>query len=109
SGLDITAKDFRTWAGTLHAALALTEIGASETITAAKRNLKLAVEQVAALLGNTVTICRKCYIHPQVVDCYLEGRLHLSLADEASGGYALNASEAALLSFLTAVPASSPA
>jgi len=75
SGHDITAKDFRTWAGTVLAALALQEVEEFDSEVMAKRNLRLAIEHVAAQLGNTPTICRKCYIHPHIMDCYLEGNL----------------------------------
>ena len=101
SDLDITAKDFRTWAGTVQAALALTELGAGENATHAKRNLKLAIERVAARLGNTITICRKCYIHPQIIECYLEGALALEIGDApAAVDPALTPEEAAVFALL---------
>ncbi len=75
SGHDITAKDFRTSAGTVLAALALKEVQEFDSEAMAKRNLRQAIEKVAAQLGNTPTICRKCYIHPDIMDCYLEGSL----------------------------------
>jgi DNA topoisomerase-1 len=78
---DFTAKDFRTWAGTVLAALALREFESFDSEAAAKRNLRAAIESVASRLGNTPTICRKCYIHPQVLDCYLEGGLLLQVKD----------------------------
>jgi DNA topoisomerase-1 len=81
TGQDITAKDFRTWAGTVLAALALQEFEAFDSEAAAKRNLRAAIEGVAARLGNTPTICRKCYIHPQVLDSYVEGALLLQVTD----------------------------
>ncbi|MCJ2034070.1 DNA topoisomerase IB [Methylobacterium sp. J-068] len=81
TGQDITAKDFRTWAGTVLAALALQEFEAFDSEAKAKKNLRTAIEGVAARLGNTPTICRKCYIHPQVLDCYLEGALLLQIKD----------------------------
>ena len=71
SGRDITAKDFRTWNGTVLAALALAEYEKVDSHAAAKRNIRSAIEAVAARLGNTPTICRKCYIHPEVLDSYL--------------------------------------
>jgi DNA topoisomerase-1 len=67
AGEDFTSKDFRTWAGTVLAAQALNECG--------KNQLKQAIEQVARQLGNTPAVCRKCYIHPAVIDAYMEGRL----------------------------------
>jgi DNA topoisomerase-1 len=78
TGQEITAKDFRTWAGTVLAALALREYEKVDTQAAAKRNIRQAIERVSARLGNTPTICRKCYVHPAVLEGYLEG----SLAEE---------------------------
>jgi DNA topoisomerase I len=75
TGRDVTAKDFRTWAGTVLAALALQASGPVDSQALAKRKIKAAIEQVAEKLGNTVTICRKCYVHPAVVDSYLAGDL----------------------------------
>ena len=82
SGLDISAKDFRTWAGTVEAAWGLQRAGSAENEADAKRKLKTVLEAVAARLGNTVTICRKCYVHPQIIDCFLRGEL--TLADDAT-------------------------
>lgn len=75
AGRDVTAKDFRTWAGTVLAAVALQEFSAIDSQAKAKRNLKAAIESVAARLGNTVTICRKCYIHPEIINGYMAGDL----------------------------------
>jgi DNA topoisomerase-1 len=75
SGEDFTSKDFRTWAGTVLAARALARLGAFDSQAQAKRNVVTAVEAVAGLLGNTAAVCRKCYIHPAVIESYLEGRL----------------------------------
>jgi DNA topoisomerase I len=60
-----------------HGLTTLSRFGAPGTGTDAKRNLKLAIEEVAGRLGNTVAICRKCYVHPHVVECYMNGRLLL--------------------------------
>lgn len=79
SGSNITAKDFRTWTGTVLAALALAEFEKADSQAAAKRNVRDAIEAVAARLGNTPTICRKCYVHPQVIDAYLADELKLEL------------------------------
>ncbi len=79
SGRDVTAKDFRTWTGTVLAALALAEYEAFDSEAAAKRNIREAIEQVATTLGNTPAICRKCYVHPQVIDAYLADDLRLEL------------------------------
>jgi DNA topoisomerase-1 len=73
SGEEFTAKDFRTWAGTVLVAMALNEVGAFETKKQAKANIKSAVTAVAKLLGNTPAICRKCYVHPAVFESYLSG------------------------------------
>lgn len=73
TGQDYTAKDFRTWAGTVLAAQALAEYEAVDTDTLARKNVVSAIESVAARLGNTTTICRKCYVHPAVIDAYLAG------------------------------------
>ena len=70
---EFTAKDFRTWAGTVLAAMALHDIGAFETKKQAKANIKNAVTAVSKLLGNTPAICRKCYVHPAVFETYLSG------------------------------------
>ena len=71
---EFSAKDFRTWGGTLLAAIELAEIGKAEDEKQAKRNLVRAVERVAERLGNTPTVCRGCYIHPKVLESYLQGR-----------------------------------
>lgn len=73
SGHDFTAKDYRTWAGTMLAAEALAEFDIDEDEAAAKSNIVVAIENVSKRLGNTPTICRKCYVHPAVIDAYLEG------------------------------------
>ncbi|MBA3766763.1 MAG: DNA topoisomerase IB [Acidobacteria bacterium] len=70
---EFSAKDFRTWGGTLHAAVELAEMGKAEDEKEAKRNLGRAVKRVAERLGNTPTVCRSCYIHPLVFDGYLKG------------------------------------
>jgi DNA topoisomerase I len=82
SGDDFTAKDFRTWAGTVLAAKVLQEFKEFDSQAAAKRNVVLAIEHVAARLGNTKAICRKCYIHPAVIDAYLENSLIQTVRDE---------------------------
>ena len=80
AGQDFTAKDFRTWAGTVLAAQALQEFSEVDSQAQAKRNVVHAIEQVAMKLGNTRAVCRKCYIHPAVIDSYMDGSLlkHLS-------------------------------
>jgi DNA topoisomerase-1 len=73
SGEDFTAKDFRTWAGTVLCALALAECGAAASGRQARRNVVRAIAHVAAQLGNTPAISRKCYVHPAVLEAYQEG------------------------------------
>ncbi len=75
TGEDFSAKDFRTWGGTGQAALALEEFGACECEADAKKNVVAAVKAVAAKLGNRPATCRKYYVHPAVIDAYMEGSL----------------------------------
>jgi DNA topoisomerase-1 len=105
SGGDVTAKDFRTWAGTVLAAMALSEFEKFDTAAAAKRNLKAAIEKVAARLGNTPTICRQCYIHPEILNGYLNGDVLLDVKEEVEQElreelHQLKPEEAAVLSLL---------
>jgi DNA topoisomerase-1 len=79
AGEDFTAKDFRTWAGTVLAALALREFESFDTKTQAKKNVVRAIEAVAERLGNTPTVCRKCYVHPEIINTYLDGTMLESL------------------------------
>src|ERR1700731_3142947 len=107
TGEDFTAKDFRTWAGTVLAAIALNAAGAFETKKQAKANIKNAIGAVAKILGNTPAICRKCYIDPVVLESYLDGGIIEGLkrkTDEAleSEAVDLRASEVAILKFLQA-------
>jgi DNA topoisomerase I len=75
-GEDFSAKDFRTWAGTVAAARALTMPDCAD-LSAAKRNLNTCVKAVAGLLGNTAAVARSAYIHPAILNAYAEGRLDL--------------------------------
>jgi DNA topoisomerase-1 len=75
AGEEISAKIFRTWAGTVLAAMALRESESAASDAASKRNVRRAVEVVAARLGNTPTVCRQCYVHPEVISAYEEGTL----------------------------------
>ncbi|MCQ8241409.1 DNA topoisomerase IB [Rhizosaccharibacter radicis] len=83
TGEDITAKDFRTWAATNLAALALQEFEQFDSEAHARKNVLRVIEQVAKTLGNTPAICRKCYIHPAVFDGYLDGSLVEALRKRA--------------------------
>ena len=85
AGPDVSAKDFRTWAGTVLAVLALSAIGPFKNKTQSKMYLRRAFEAVGTKLGNTPTICRTCYVHPEVVTCYLEGALPTVLTNEREG------------------------
>ncbi|HTL56147.1 MAG TPA: DNA topoisomerase IB [Candidatus Limnocylindrales bacterium] len=105
SGEDFTAKDFRTWAGTVLAALALSQFEQFDSQTRAKKNLVQAIEAVAERLGNTPAVCRKCYIHPEVINAYLDGTLVKTLKQRAEQQLAnrlhrLRPAEAAVLAFL---------
>ena len=79
TGREITAKDFRTWAGTVLAAMALQEFEAFDTQAGVKKNVRAAIERVSQRLGNTPTICRKCYVHPEILQCYAQGELLLDI------------------------------
>ena len=74
SGDDFTAKDFRTWAGTVLAAQALARLARFKSQTEAKRNVVQAIAGVARRLGNTKSVCRKCYIHPAILAAYMDGK-----------------------------------
>ena len=105
TGEEITAKDFRTWAGTQLAAEALREFEAFDSEAERKRAVVRAVEKVAKHLGNTPTICRRCYIHPAVLEGYLDGTMLQALADNTRKYLAENidgmsAEEAAVTAFL---------
>ena len=98
---EFSSKDFRTWGGTLLAALELAEIGPAEEEKEIKRRLVRAIKRVADQLGNTPTVCRSSYIHPAVIDSYCKGttiaefeprrkrRIHMSQADYEPGEQAL--------------------
>ncbi|TZG25771.1 DNA topoisomerase IB [Sphingomonas montanisoli] len=105
SGKDITAKDFRTWSGTVLAAMALAEYETVDSEAAAKKNIRTAIEAVAARLGNTPTVCRKCYIHPEIFESYLGDALILEARAEVEQALRddvaeLSPQEAVVLAFL---------
>ena len=83
TGRDFTAKDFRTWAGTVLAARALQEFEQVDSQAKAKKNVVEAIESVAKKLGNTRAVCRKCYIHPAIIDSYMDGSMLESLRQRA--------------------------
>jgi DNA topoisomerase I len=84
TGADITAKDFRTWAGTMLMARHLAISEPFTSATQAKRVMSAAVKKVAAALGNTAAVCRKSYIHPAISDAYLSGAFVLKVMAESS-------------------------
>lgn len=105
SGEDYTAKDFRTWSGTVLAALALQEFEKFDSETQAKKNIVRAIESVSEKLGNTPSICRKCYVHPAVLDAYLDGTVLEVLRERTEQKlqedlHALQPEEAAVLAML---------
>ncbi|WP_209586249.1 DNA topoisomerase IB [Massilia sp. BHUDP2] len=105
TGEDYTAKDFRTWSGTVLAALALQEFEKFDSEAQAKKNIVRAIESVAEKLGNTPTVCRKCYVHPVVLDAYLDGAVLETLRERTEQElkedlHALQPEEAAVLAML---------
>ena len=98
-----TAKDFRTWGGTLRAATVLAELGKGKSMTERKKNVVTAVRLVASELGNTPTICRKSYVHPVIVMRYLRSGTTITLPARASAsvnGVGHAPEESALIEFL---------
>ena len=93
TGTDFTSKDFRTWAGTVLAATVLCGSEPAQSATAGKRAVTAAIDQVAQRLGNTRAVCRKCYVHPAVIEAYLDGTIRRVLRKPA-------AAEAAILRLL---------
>jgi DNA topoisomerase-1 len=105
TGQPFTAKDFRTWAGTVLAAIALGKMEEVDSQAMAKKNVVAAIEVVAGMLGNTVAICRKCYIHPAITASYLDGTLAGTLRVKADSAlshhlHELKPEEAAVLALL---------
>jgi DNA topoisomerase-1 len=105
TGEDYTAKDFRTWSGTVLAALALQEFEKFDSEAQAKKNIVRAIESVAEKLGNTPTVCRKCYVHPVVLDAYLDGTVLEVMRERTEQEllvdlHALQPEEAAVLAML---------
>lgn len=105
TGEEFTAKDFRTWAGTKIAAMALQEFKSFDTDTEAKTNVVRAIETVAEQLGNTPAVCRKCYVHPAVIDAYMDGSMAKTLKKRADRAlteslHRLSGEEAAVMTLL---------
>ncbi len=106
TGEHFTAKDFRTWAGTVLASEMLRELGPYETAAQAKKNVVEAIKAVAKQLGNTPAVCRKAYVHPAVLEAYLAGKISAEVAKEeleeeiAEHEHALRQEELVLLDLL---------
>lgn len=103
TGRDYTAKDFRTWSGTLHTFQSLTTLDAFENQTQAKKNVVQAITEAARKLGNTPTICRKCYVHPLIIETYMAGKLLEAVEQETTdkdAPWALDAIERHVLHLL---------
>jgi DNA topoisomerase-1 len=104
AGEEFTAKDFRTWAGTVLAVVALREFEAFDTRTQARRNVMAAIRSVAQKLGNTPAVCRSGYVHPRVIDAYLQGTMLDAMRRRAAFAMAdvkhLRPEEAAVLALL---------
>lgn len=105
TGQDFTAKDFRTWAGTVLACTMLQEFEAFTSQTQAKKNVVQAIKDVAGRLGNTPSVCRKCYVHPMVLDTYFSGAMLKTVKkhveeETADSPHALRQEEVALLQLL---------
>jgi DNA topoisomerase-1 len=105
TGEDFTAKDFRTWAGTVLACTALREAEPFDSQSRAKKNVVRAIEAVAGVLGNTKAVCRKSYIHPAILESYVDGSM-LAVLSKRIGSAArrkpagLRSDEAAVLALL---------
>jgi DNA topoisomerase I len=100
TGAGFTTKDFRTWAGTLLAAVALRGEPGCGNQRETKGAIVRAIEQVAAHLGNTPAVCRSCYIHPYVLECYADGTLSQKMKASSARLRGLSADEAAVLGLL---------
>ena len=102
SGEDFTAKDFRTWSATVLATSALRDAARFESDAEAKRNVVAAIDSVARRLGHTRAVCRRSYVHPRVIDTYMEGSLASVLSVVSSKAYRrdLKADEVAVVALL---------
>ncbi|RZJ47666.1 MAG: DNA topoisomerase IB, partial [Chryseobacterium sp.] len=105
TGEDFTAKDFRTWSGTVNALIAFKEIGYAENNSQYKKKVKAALEMVAEHLGNTSTVCRKYYVHPLVINLYENNSIkkyldELEVIEENDGKAGLTHEEKLVLQIL---------
>ncbi len=106
TGQDFTAKDFRTWAGSVSALYAFKTVGRFETVTECKKKIVNVLDEVAVNLGNTRTVCKKYYVHPAVIKSYEDGTIfkYVNQLDEDDNAQAveLNLAEKVLLKLLEA-------
>jgi DNA topoisomerase-1 len=113
TGEDFTAKDFRTWWGTVLALAALREFRTAHTKTQAEKNVLVALDAVAGVLGNTRAVCRKSYVHPGVIDCYADGSMVKVLGRSSKAASkkmaGLSADENTLMTVLKYLPRRTPA
>jgi DNA topoisomerase-1 len=105
TGQDFTAKDFRTWAGTVSAASELRQLGPADSETDARKNVVTAIKTIAQILGNTPAVCRKSYVHPKIIEAYLDGSLIPKLSEwkgkmNSNSSRRLRPDEIAVLRFL---------
>jgi DNA topoisomerase I len=106
SGAHVTAKDFRTWGGTMMAGVALRFVGPAKTQRQATTNINKAIDAVSELLGNTRTVCKKYYVHPALIEAYMDGKVASEPEDipkkktQRSNTPALRRDEVAVLQFL---------
>jgi DNA topoisomerase I len=98
--LDFTAKDFRTWTGTVLAAEALRDLKEFRSATQAKRNVLAAIDAVAGILGNTRSVCRKCYVHPAILEAYMDRTLIQALNQRSRSADTFSRTESAVLALL---------
>ncbi|HTE09588.1 MAG TPA: hypothetical protein VK645_01440 [Chitinophagaceae bacterium] len=105
SGYDCSAKDFRTWAGSVHALQAFRSLGEALTATESKKNILSALDEVSKKLGNTRTVCKKYYVHPALIQLYEENNLsgylkELDMLEEPDNKSGLTAEEKVLMKIL---------
>lgn len=102
AGDEFSAKDFRTWAGTVHAAVALSTFEKFHSTSEAKKQVVQAIEMVADKLGNTAAVCRRCYIHPAILDGYMTGQVIATIPEQGlrKAAAKLRPEEAAMMAML---------
>jgi DNA topoisomerase-1 len=101
--MDFTTKDFRTWAGTLSMVEALKQLPPCDTKSGIQKNVLACFQQVSKKLGNTVTVCKKYYVHPEIVRMYQDGDLLKYIETKVEGKYGLTEEEEILMAILHVV------